>query len=425
MKLIIRHIQPLLQSLHARPRGRLLVLTGARQCGKTTLASMAFPDYPVISLDAPVERVVYAEMSPADWLARFPQVIFDEIQKLPELVDTVKACHDRDQQVRQILLGSSQLLLLKRVRESLAGRAAVAELYPFLLPELAMARHGLPSGVSRLQTLLVADHPAKTATDLFSPAATLTSEAAILADCWNYYLRWGGMPRIADPAWSDEDRFQWLRDYQNTYLQRDLGDIARLDRLEPFCRAQRAVAGRTAQPVNFSEVARLAGVSPPTAREFLRYLEISYQVILLPPWHRNPEKRLAKQPKLHFLDPGVRRAIIGLRGEPNGAEFESAVVSEIYKCARTFRLPVDLHHLRTSDGREVDLLIERPDGFIAIECKQTANPQPTDTRHLRNLGDILDKPLLLGLVACAGHTVRTLGGEDAPLLAVPAHLLLG
>jgi len=424
MNNIIRDIEHDLRAIHGRPRGRLLVLTGARQCGKTTLARMAFPDYLVISLDAPTERAVYAELGPADWLSRYPRAILDEIQKLPSLIDTIKACHDRDAKARYVLLGSSQILLMKQARETLAGRAAIRELHAFSLPELVRARtaHGTTSGA--LSALLASKNPQAAARDLFPPESGLADEAAALSSCWDYFLRWGGMPRIADPEWADDDRFEWLSDYHNTYLQRDLADLARLDRLEPFVRAQKAAAMRTAQVVNYAELARLSEVSPPTAKEFLRYLEISYQVTLLPAWFRNPEKRLAKQAKLHFLDPGIRRAILRIRGEPDGAEFESAVVAEIFKRCRSARLPVEPFHLRTADGREVDLLIEREDGFIAIECKQTQNPQPTDARHLRHLTDILDKPLLMSLVVCGGHRVRSLGDGRQPILAVPAHLLL-
>jgi predicted AAA+ superfamily ATPase len=421
---IIRDIQEELRNLHDRSAGRLLIVTGARQCGKTTLAQMAFPNYPVIPFDAPMERAVYAEMAPSDWLAQYPNAVLDEVQKLPTLFDTVKACHDRDEEARYVLLGSSQVLLMKQVCETLAGRAAIRELYPFSMPELLRRRHSGVTTPNALVSLLTASDPMRTVGKLFPPSAGLDKTAAGLADCWDYFQRWGGMPKIADPEWNDNERFNWLTDYQNTYLQRDLGDLARLDRLEPFVRAQKAAAGRTSQLVNHSEIARLSEISSHTAKEFLRYLEISYQVFLLPAWFRNPEKRLTKQPKLHFIDPGIRRAVLQTRGEPDGAEFESAVVAEIYKRVRSARLPVQMHHLRTADGREVDLLIEREDGFIAIECKQTTNPQPTDARHLRSLENLLDKPLRLAIVVCNGRKIRDLGDSSRPLPAVPAHLLL-
>jgi len=424
MILKARHVQWDLWNLHQRARGRLLVLTGARQTGKSTLAHMAFPDYPLIDMDTPAERAVYERLSPADWIARFPRAVIDEAQKLPAVFEIVKACYDRDPRVRYVLLGSSQILVQKKVRETLAGRVALRELFPFSLPELANSKPATYPRDSRLVDLVRAEAPAGAIEKLFPADLVLAPAHAAAALWWRELLRWGGMPVIHAEGWTDEDRFQWLQDYQATYLQRDLADLARLDRLEPFVRAQKAAALKTAQTINFSELARLADVSPPTARQYLRYLEISYQVVLLPAWFRNLGKRLAKQPKLHFLDSGIRRAVANRRGEPDGAEYESAVVAEVIKQCRTRRLPVEFHNLRTSDGREVDLLVEREDGFIAMECKQAERSGPSDFRHLRGLEEILDKPLLLGLVVSEDPQIERIDDAPAPLWKLPAAALL-
>ena len=423
MRLVNRLIQQDMQRVHQHPRGRLLVLTGARQCGKTTLATMAFPDYPLLSMDSPVERSVYEEMTPAQWMTEYPRGIIDEAQKLPAAFDTVKACYDRNPEVRYLLLGSGQILLLKSVSETLAGRVALRELYPFLLPELISALGGPEPSPPRLVSLLQAPNPSEAVPALFPPALPLGQGAAEAQRGWGHFLRWGGMPAILGQDWSDEDRSGWLQDYHDTYLQRDLADLARLDRLEPFVRAQKAAALRTAQPVNFSEIARLADVSPPTARQFMRYLELSYQIVLLPAWYRNPEKRLTRRPKLHFVDPGIRRAVLRKTGDVDGHEFESAVAAEAWKQCRTFRLPVELHHMQTVDGREVDLLLEREDGFIAIECKHAPRVSPVDARHLYRLEDILDKPLLLGMVVSNDVRPRLLESGNERLWNVAAHQL--
>lgn len=425
MLLKSRLIQNGIIDLHAKDRGRLLVLTGARQTGKSTLAQLAFPDYPVINLDAPVEREAYARMSPEQLMVRFPRAVLDEAQKLPEIFETVKAAYDRSEEVRYVLLGSSQILLMDRVRETLAGRVALRELFPFSLPELMLDQEGVAPAPSALTAALGAGAPGEVLSKLAAPHRSVSEQAARAAIAWEAFGRWGGMPPLHTRGWGDEDRFEWLQDYQATYLQRDLRDLARLSRLEPFVRAQRAAALRTAQTVNFSDLGRFAGVSPPTAREFLRYLEISYQVVLLPGWHRNLEKRLVKQPKLHFLDPGVRRAILRQRGEIGGAEFESAVVAEVLKQIRTARLPLDPFHLRTTDGREVDLVLEREDGYVALECKQAAKVVPSDFRHLRGLGQILDKPLLAGAVVSEDPECARVSGGDGPLFKLWAPALLG
>jgi predicted AAA+ superfamily ATPase len=419
----IRQVQSEILQLHARDRGRLLVITGARQCGKSTLASSAFADHTLINLDAPTERAVYEQLTPADWIQRFPRLVVDEAQKLPAIFETLKACYDRDPTVRAVLLGSSQILLLKQVRETLAGRAALRELFPFTIPEIVASPPSAPAE-SRLVRLLRSPKPAREVEELFPPTYPLTAEFAAARTAFDAFLRFGGMPALFHAGWTDEDRFEWLEDYHQTYLQRDLSDLARLDRLEPFVRAQKAAALRAAQTINFSDLARLAGVAPPTARQYMHYLELSYQIFFLPAWFRNREKRLAKQPKLHFVDPGIRRAILRKRGEVDGAELEGAVVAEVYKQCKNARLAVTLSHLRTVDGREVDLLIEREDGFIAIEVKQAARISPTDFRHLQGLESLLDKPLLLGLIVSNDTALRQLPDAQTPLWNVAAPQLL-
>ena len=392
-----RLIQKHITQLHAHSRGRLLVLTGARQVGKSTLAQMAFPNMPILSFDDPQERVAYARLTPTDWITHYPVAIIDEAQKMPSIFHTLKACYDRDPNVRYVLLGSSQIMMLKQVSETLAGRVALQELFPFCLPELVAAL-GAPPRESLLMRLLKSEKPADLLTKEITPHYVLQIPYAQAKKHWDTLLHWGGMPSIYQNDFTDNDRAEWLRDYQTTYLQRDLADLARLDRLEPFIRAQRAAASRTAQTINFAELARLSDVTPPTAHQFMRYLELSYQVMMLPAWFRNAEKRLTKQPKLHFLDNGVRRAILNQRGDVDGHAFESAVVSEIVKQSKTARLPLEFSHLRTADKREVDLLIEREDGFIAIECKQTEHVVASDFKHMRELKELLDKPLLLACV---------------------------
>jgi predicted AAA+ superfamily ATPase len=391
-----RDILAEIKKLSEKTRGRIIVLTGARQVGKSTLAKHLFPNQPYINLDSPLEREVYSKMSTAQWLAEYPCVTIDEVQKSPQIFNEVKACYDRDEKCHFLLLGSSQVLLLKGIQETLAGRAAIRELYPFTLPELM----GLPD--SKTESLLMGclsnDDPMDYIEKNMKKDDVLGKMYALSSKWWDYYLKWGGMPSLLQEDWDDNDRFEWLQDYHKTYLQRDLLDLANLEQLEPFVRAQRTAALRTSERVNYSDLARASDISAPTAKKFLRYLEVSYQVILLPAWHRNSEKRLSKMPKLHFLDPGICRSIRQKRGDVSGHELETALVSEVYKQIKNARIPIDLYHIRSSDGREVDLLLEREDGYIAIECKQTIKTSKKDSRHLRGLHEVLDKPLLLSIV---------------------------
>ena len=409
-----RRSQAELRRLHEHPRGRLLAITGARQTGKSTLARASFPDHAVIDLDSPHERARWERLEPEAWISRYPRAILDEAQKLPAIFETVKACYDRNPDVRYVLLGSSQILLMDRIRESLAGRIAVRELFPFSLPELLLASSGGATlSESGFVQLLRADRPGEALSELFGPNRSVEVGRQNARAMWEDFLRWGGMPVLRHEGWTDADRFEWLQDYQSTYLQRDLADLARIDRLEPFARLQQAAAMRVSHPVNYSELGRLSGISPPTARHYMRHLEVSYQVLHLPSWFRNPEKRLVKQEKLHFLDPGILRSVLKRTGDPDGFEFENAVVAEVAKQCRTDRLPVSLSYLRTHDGREVDLLIERDDGFFVIECKASLRVDGQDFRHLRDLEDLLDKPILARIVVSRDSDCEPVPGQGA------------
>ena len=413
---ILRQCQKRLLDLKQKNRGRIIVLTGARQVGKTTLAQNCFPDMPILSMDSPIERQSYLSFTPAQWHANYPCVILDEIQKAPDLFDTVKSCYERYPNMHFVLLGSSQFLLMKGIRESLAGRAAIQHLYPYSLQEIA----GKGAHASLFESLLNAPDNVAATMEALAPDASLKDTYAMAAKHWQMLEQFGGMPALQQPDWNDADRYEWLEDYSLAYLQRDLQDLAKLDRLEPFVRAQKIAALRTAEPVNYSALARAADISAPTAKKFIHYLEISYQVKMIPAWTRNHEKRLSKMPKLHFLDSGVRRSILKKRGALDGHEFESTVAGEIIKILETQRLPYQLYHLRTSDGREIDLLLEHETGFIAIECKMSDRTTAHDARHFKELEHILDKPLLLNLVVSKDPQVQKLTTNGTPTYNISA-----
>jgi hypothetical protein len=371
--------------------GRLTVLTGARQTGKTTLARLAFPDMPYLSFEDPVVRPAFTRLSAAEWIERYPQAILDEVQKAPSVVESIRAAHDQAAHVRYLLLGSSQILLLSQVKESLAGRAAIEELWPLTLPEVATSGWGDPVPESRLIAWL---RDGKRSNKIFLGIPSASQSHARYAALFERYLNFGGMPVMSDASIGDAERSAWLSDYQRTYLERDVADLSSLRDLEPFVLAQRAIARQSARLVNFSDLARLVSIAPNTARRFLRYLELSYQAIELPAYFRNQQKRLSRMPKIHMLDPGVLQSVTRRSGEPTGEEFKSAVVAEIYKQGRNAAIPAHFYHLRTRDGREVDLLLELETGFVAFEIKAARRVANTDARPLRNLADILDKPLL-------------------------------
>lgn len=390
--------------------GRIIVLTGARQTGKTTLAKKIFSSYPYISIEDPVVVEEYKRLTASQWRSNYPRAILDEIQKEPQLVESIKSVYDQFPEPRYILLGSSQILLLKKIRESLAGRCQLVEMYPLTLPEMLTDSWEEEVRLSYFQNIIL-KQPSENKPFL------LDSDHPRKKNIFDTYLKFGGYPAISDSSISDKEKQDWLRNYVRTYLERDIRDLAELRRLEPFTKVQKLLALNTARLTNYSQIAVEAGVSSKTVQRFLEYMNISYQTLVLHPWYRNQKKRLVKSSKVHYLDVGIMRTVLQKRDELNGHEFESAIVAEIFKQAKSVNQDIFFYHLRTSDGREVDLLIETEHGYIAIEIKQSETVRSVDAKHLKRLEDILDKPILHRFVISNDLHSRELGDD---VMAIPA-----
>ena len=411
-----RFLKARLLQKHRSLQNRIIVLTGARQTGKTTLARHCFPSHAYLSIEDPVLRMQYKDLTAAQWHHFYPKAILDEVQKEPLLIESIKSVYDQYEDIHYLLLGSSQLLLLKKVKESLAGRCIIEEIMPLTLPEILTHTWEEDPAFSWYQKFLTSG----TIPDLL-PSFDLYPDYATRMQAFQYYLVNGGYPALVDEKMNDEERFEWLKSYVRTYLERDLRDLVELRSLEPFIRIQKISALLTAQLINYSELGKEAGVTSKTAQRFLQYLEISYQTILLPPWTRNKIKRLVKTPKLHYLDPGVLRAILQKTGDPDGNEYESTVTGEIYKQTKALHFNGSFYHLRTHDGAETDLLLETEKGFLAFEIKMTEHAGKKEARHLKKLPGILDKPLLMGFVLSNDRQIKQL---DDNILALPAAMFL-
>jgi predicted AAA+ superfamily ATPase len=346
----------------------------------------------------------------------YPSAILDEVQKIPSVVESIKAVYDRFDDSRYILTGSSQLLLMSKVRESLAGRCTIFELYPLTIPEILSQDWSDTVSSSFFQKYLESFELPPLSPSFMMDAAYAERNAA-----FRWYLEFGGYPALVDPALGNEERYEWLTGYVRTYLERDVRDLANFRYLEPFVKVQKMTSLLTGQLINYSDLAREAGVTAATAQRFVSYLDMSYQTIQLQPWTRNKVKRLTKSAKLHYLDPGIQRAIIGKRGGMSGNEFESAVVAEIFKQVGNINFPCSFYHLRTVDGREVDLLIETEKGYIAIEIKMSGRIERTDARHIDGLSGILDKPLIQSFILSNDNAVKSL---EEGILAIPAAMFL-
>lgn len=367
--------------------GRIIVLTGARQTGKTTLIKQAFPDYHYISVEDPQMRPVYSQLTASQWYDLYPKAALDEVQKEPQLIESIKSTYDQYDDVHYFLLGSSQLLLLEKVRESLAGRCSIFEIFPLTLPEMRTESWEDEITDSVFQQEISGKTPN------YLPSFMLDKDMSKKQSVFDSYLRFGAYPALSDESLSDADKRDWLSNYVRTYLERDIRDLASFRDLEPFIRLQQYLAQNTSELINASSIATQLGVSAKTVQRYIKYTELSYQTLSLQPWARNPNKRLVKSPKIHFLDNGVLQAVLQKRGGLTGGEFESAVVSEIYKQAKNIQAPLSFYFLRTHDQKEVDLLLEFENHYYAFEIKMAKKVSQTDARHLRGLEEILDKPV--------------------------------
>jgi predicted AAA+ superfamily ATPase len=376
------------------------------------------PETVYFSLDDPDERLRLA----ADPVRRLDHggrlVILDEIQKQPGLLDAVKLLADRKRGHRFLLLGSSQILLLQKVRETLAGRATLLELWPLALVERVEDPKVPPSG---LDLVWREGEGALAKLQEASPSADEIRRRRALAED---HRRWGGYPAL--DALAEEDRTVWLRDFRRTYLERDLADLGRVADLDQFALAQNLLAARTGQLLSYSEVARELGVAVNTVRRYLRFLEISYQVILLRPLLPTVTARLVKSPKLYWTDPGLAR-VLADAGLADGPLFETAVLAELVRWRSWQRDPPDLHFYRTRAGREIDFVLHAGSRLLALEAKASDRAHRTDGRPLVEFleAKVPGAPAAtrrLGLVVTRGREVERLGSR---VWAIPDWRLFG
>ena len=341
----------------------VVVLTGPRQSGKTTLLRTLFGGkYRYVSLEAPdVQSAAMGD--PRSFLAAYtPPAILDEVQYVPELLPYIKERVDEKRTTRgqYLLTGSQNLLLMERVTESLAGRAGMLQLLPFSWRE----QTGNPTAKLPWETR-------KRPSAIQRPA---------YRDLWKAIIV-GGYPEIVcSPRRSAS---QWHRSYMQTYLERDVRTLRQIGDLSQFQIFLRALASRTGQLLNLADIGRDLGIALNTVKAWLSVLEASFQIVIVRPYFANVGKRLVKTPKVYFTDTGTLCHLVGLTdarhaasGPMAGAIFETAVFSELLKTFVHRGEEPRIHFWRTSAGREVDFLVERGDQLVPIEVKISATPRP-------------------------------------------------
>lgn len=397
-------------------RHRIVSVTGARQTGKTTLAQRLYPGLAYLNLDSIEDREVARTLRTALWGTEIGPAVIDEAHKEPGVFEKVKFAYDEGSLPFSVLLGSSRFLLLKRVQETLAGRVFLYELWPLTLSELR-ATADEPPPLPLFDRLITESGSFGEILAAESPRL-LSDKAAPRAAAFDHLARWGGMPRLL--SLSDRDRRVWLRSYQQTWLERDLADLTRTSDLLPFRKLQRLAMLRTGQQLHYAELGRDAEVSTATVRRYLEFLQISFQVIVLPPYSENLTSATVKTPKLFWMDVGLLHQVMGTRGELTGALFETLVVAEAHKWIATLDRDADLSFYRTRSGREVDLLVSTPDGVLGIEVKSRKKVSRRDLSGLHALADALGERWIGGLVVHRGEDLAEL---EPGLWGVPAHRL--
>lgn len=374
-----------------------VVVTGARQTGKSTLAEELAPGtrkyYTLDDLD-----VLDTARRDADALVGGTgSVTLDEIQREPTLLRAVKRAIDRNRRAGRFLLtGSANLALMRRVSESLAGRASYLTLWPMTRRE----QQGLGRGGIWDELLNVRD-------DEWYDVVAAEDDTA---DDWRALARRGGFPTPALELSTAADRAIWFDGYVRTYLERDLQNLAAISALPDFRRLMRAACLRTGQLVNQTELGRDVALAQPTVHRWLNLLETSYLLVRLPAYAVNRTKRLIKSPKIYWGDTGVALHL-SETDEPGGAHLENLVLHDLlaWRDARLER--AEIGYWRTSVGEEVDFVIETGGQLLPIEVKATARPRLSDATHLRTFRDEYGKKARAGLLLHTGTTVEWLAPD--------------
>jgi uncharacterized protein len=386
----------------------VVLLTGARQTGKTTLArDLAFAPETFPGRYATLDELevrAAAQADPTGFITVLSTsgepVILDEIQNVPELLPAIKVSVDRDRRPGRFLLtGSANVLVLPKVSESLAGRIEILPLWPLAQAELAGQEGSLVD-------FLFSD-----ALPAVLPARAAPMDRADLID----RILTGGFPEALTR--SDRRRERWFSSYLTTILQRDIRDLANIEGLSQMPRLLGLLASRSASLLNLADLSRTLPLPYTSLQRYMALLESIYLVRLLPAWSNNIGTRLLKTPKILLTDTGLSAHLMGvsesrLLEDPTllGGLLENFVALELMKDASWSRTQPSLYHWHTTSREEVDILLEARGGqLVGIEVKASASVTLKDFRGLAALQKSVEKRLHRGIVLYTGQHVLPFG----------------
>lgn len=359
----------------------VVVVTGARQVGKSTLLAHLFGKNARHIVFDPVTDEFGARRDPQFFLQQNKTpLILDEIQYAPELLAVIKKWADKDRRPGQFYLtGSQNLSVIKSISESMAGRAVVVDMDAMTVPE----RNGTVNkgSIFWLETILASGKKFEFLKGL-KPSRAVPKNKSLFKMLWR-----GGYPGILDLP--DDLCTDYFRSYIRTYVERDIRVLAEVSDQQTFSRFFGIVAAMTAQEVNHSHFGRELGVTPQTASRWLEILKATYQWFELPPYHGNLIKRLSDKGKGYITDTGLACHLSRISSSEAlavqpimGSIFETHVVLEIKRMFSVLSAPVSLYHWRAHSGAEVDLVIERDGVLWPVEIKSKANINSSDVRGL-------------------------------------------
>lgn len=379
----------------------VVLIVGPRRAGKTTLVrKMDEAGRSYITLDDQTVLAA-AQSDPAGFIRGLDRAIIDEIQRAPELLLAIKKTVDEDYRPGRFLLtGSANVLTLPRVADSLAGRMETIQMLPLARAEV--------------------EGTTSTFLDRLFEGKLQSDRNGIVADDLVKLVLLGGFPE-AIARESERRRQDWARSYLTSVLTRDLRDIADVEKLTELPKFVRLLAEHSGQLVNYSQFGASINVSHKTGQRYVSLLEQVFLIATVQPWYTNVLKRIAKTPKLHFVDSGVLAAARGLTFDRMkadrgafGAILESFVFSEILKLMTGSDLRLTPYHFRDQQMREVDVVLERDDGMIVgIEVKASATVKASDFGGLKTLAEACGEKFAFGIVLCDNTDVVPFGDRFA------------
>jgi hypothetical protein len=357
--------------LHKFP---VLSLTGPRQSGKTTLLKSVFSDYKYYNLERIDHRQLISEDIHGFLKNSGSKIIFDEVQRLPDLFSYIQVVSDeRNENGQYILSGSQSFLLNNHISQSLAGRVSVNNLFPFDYSEI-------------------------------SSSVNLKDPVDAIINGW--------YPRLISQEIEPQDFYP---SYLQTYIERDVMTLRSVENLSAFTRFLSLCAGRVGQVLNISSLASDTGITVNTARAWLSLLESSYVIYLLQPYFKNFNKRIIKSPKLYFYDTGVLSSLLRISKDQinshylYGSLFENLVISEIIKNqVHSGALPA-VYYWRESNGTEIDCIIPQGNRLLAIEIKAGAS---FNSDYLKNLKKFPEESNVLKVLIYNGTETTSISGVN-------------